>query len=147
MEIQETQTVVETPVETKPEVQLSKEEQLESLKKISTMKHKAFSELVRVHLADLLNDLAFKPGVSGAQKVAQINTILATFEGVLDLGLDITKRKVPEKGAYARRTVQLGGILAQALDNRMLLLASRLEDTENNVTEETKTEETQDGIA
>lgn len=152
MEIQETQTVVETPVETKPEVQLTQEQQMDTVKKTARMRHKALSQLARIHMADLLNDLAFRPGLSGNEKAALINTILDVDEFILDLGLSITNAKLSEKGKYAKRSVQLAGIKAQAYDNRMLLLASQLDDQqqavaveENNV--ETKTEETQDGIA
>lgn len=136
MQTQETNT--ETQQEVKQDVQLTPEQQMESVKKVSTMQHKALSQLVRVHLADLMNDLAFKPGLSGNEKVSRINTILDSIEGVLDLGLDITKVQIPEKGAFARRTVKMAGVLAQALDNRMLLLASKMDD-ETKVQEATET--------
>jgi hypothetical protein len=130
MQAQEQTVETVQPQTSTPDVELSQEQQMETVKKTATMRQKALSQLVRVHLADLIQDLAFTPGLSGNEKVKRINTILDSVEGVLDLGLDITNVKVPEKGPYARRTVQFAGVLAQALDNRMLLLASRLDEKE-----------------
>lgn len=144
MQAQEEQTVqTETAVAPQQDVQLSQEQQMETVKKTATMRQKVLSRLVRVHMADLINDLAFTPGLSGNEKVKRINTILDSVEGVLDLGLDITNAQIPEKGPYARRTVQLAGILAQALDNRMLLLASRLDEKEKATETVVENNETQ----
>lgn len=125
------------------EVTLSPEQQMQELQKVAVMRHKVLSQLVRVHLADLMNDLAFKSGISGAQKVALINQTLDGIEGVLDLGVDITNTVIPEKGPVGTRVAKMAGVLAQALDNRMLILAHRMENETQNVEQTNNTEETQ----
>jgi hypothetical protein len=109
------------------------EQQIAELGKVAKMQHKVLSELTRAHLGSLLNTLAFRPGVSGNEKADIIVKILDGVEGVLDLGLDITKVTVPEKGAIGKQVAMLSGILAQALDNRMLLLAHQMEAKQNSV--------------
>lgn len=123
MQTQETE-VVETAVETKAAP--TQDQQMSELSKVAEMQAKVLSSLVRAHLGSFLNQLAFSPKVSGNEKAAMIIGLLDGIEGVLDLGVDVTGVQVPEKGAVGRNVATLSGILAQALDNRMLILAHRM---------------------
>lgn len=128
MQVEETQTEVGPVIqETKPPTQ---EQQMAELSKVAKMQHKVLSGLVRAHMGSFLNQLAFAPKVSGNEKAAMIVGFLDGIEGVLDLGLDVTGAKVPEKGAIGKNVATMSGILAQALDNRMLLLAHNMEAAE-----------------
>lgn len=121
-------TVQETPVAPTQTV----EQQLASLNKISKKRHEMFSTLVRAHVADYLQTLAFQPGLSGNKKFEMINNFVTMLEGVLDFGLDITKVTVPEKGSIGKKTATIGGILAQAMDNKFVLLAQNLKEDEQS---------------
>lgn len=126
MQIEQEVTEV-TPEQAQETKALSPEQQIAELGKVAKMQHKVLSELVRAHLGSLLNTLAFRPGVAGNEKADIIVKILDGVEGVLDLGINVTKVQVPEKGAIGRQVATMSGVLAQALDNRMLLLAHQME--------------------
>ena len=125
MQTQENTEVTTETVETKAAP--TQEQQMAELSKVAEMQAKVLSGLVRAHLGSYLNQLAFAPGVKGNEKAALIVTLLDGIEGVLDLGLDVTGVQVPEKGSIGRNVATISGILAQALDNRMILLAHRMD--------------------
>lgn len=124
----------------------SPEEQKVAARKLTEQQMKVLSELTRIHLASYLQDLAFKPGLSGNKKQAMIIDLLDGMQGILDLGVEITNVQVPEKGSNGRKVASLAGIMAQAMDTRMILLAQNLETAEkNNVIEETTNNEVNNG--
>lgn len=124
------QTQENTEVVAETKAAPTQEQQMAELSKVAKMQHKVLSGLVRAHMGSFLNQLAFAPKVSGNEKAAMIVGFLDGVEGVLDLGLDVTGAKVPEKGAIGKNVATMSGILAQALDNRMLLLAHNMESAE-----------------
>jgi hypothetical protein len=111
--------------------QASLEQQMTEMTAIAKMRHKALSKLVRAHVASYLNSLAFAPKVSGNEKADLILKFVEMLEGVLDFGVDVTGAKIPEKGPVGKKVVNIAGVLAQALDNRMLLLAQQMQEKEN----------------
>lgn len=136
MQTQENNTTEETTstVENTEQPQLSVEEQMEELNKISKARHKMMSMAVRGYVSDYLNTLAFKPGINGAKKAEMIVNFTDMLEGALDLGLEVTKAKIPSKGVVGKKVLPMGELLVQAMDNRMLLLAQNMEQAEQNNT-------------
>lgn len=126
----ETKTEVTTPPTQVTQAAPLQEQQMAELSKVAKMQHKVLSGLIRAHLGSYLNQLAFAPKVSGNEKADLIVKLLDGIEGVLDLGLDVTGTKVPEKGSVGKNVATMMGILAQALDNRMLLLAHNMDAAE-----------------
>lgn len=119
----------EVPSNEKVEVP-SQAEQMAELNKVAKMQAKVLSGLVRAHFGSFLNQLAFAPKVKGNEKAAMIIGFLDGLEGVLDLGVDVTGVRVPEKGAIGKNVATMMGIFAQAQDNRMLLLAHNMDAAE-----------------
>ena len=120
----------EVQVETTAVPEKTQEQQFNELAAVAKMRAKMLSQLVRAHAADYLNTLAFAPRLGGNERADLIVKFLDMLEGVLDLGLDITGVQIPEKGPVGKRVVNIAGVLAQALDNRMLLLAQQMQDAE-----------------
>lgn len=117
-------------------IPVTPEDQAKAAKKFTEKRAQLLSQLTRAHMADYLNTLGFQPGLSGARKVEMITKFLDMVEGVLDYGVDVTKIEVPEKGNIGKKAATIGGILAQAIDNKMILLAQNMQEAENNTTEE-----------
>lgn len=129
MQTQETEVVQEQTAQAAPP---SPEEQAKAAKKFTETRAKLLSQLTRAHVADFLQTLAFQPGLSGNRKADMIVKFCDMLEGVLDYGVDVTEIQVPEKGNVGKKTATIGGILAQAIDNKMILLAQNMEAAEKN---------------
>ncbi len=129
----------ETTVEAAP--QKTVEQQFNEMAIVAKSRHKALSQLTRAHVADYLHTLAFAPKVSGNEKADLILKFVDMLEGVLDFGVNATGAKVPGNGSAGKRVSVIGGILAQALDNRMLLLAQKMQDDEAKTETEVTTDE------
>jgi hypothetical protein len=141
---EETQETVTPEVQEAPAPK-TQEQQLKELSQMAEFKQKSLSLTLRAHVADFLQTLAFRPGVSGNEKADMIVKFLDAVEGAMDYGLDVTNVKVPEKGSVGKRVATIVGILAQMQDNRMLLLAHQMQEAEKNNADndEVKVEETQ----
>jgi hypothetical protein len=108
------------------------EEQTAELRKISRFRHKAFSELVGVHLDSFSQIMIATNGVSFQQKVEASRALKEAVMFALDLGLDVTKAQIRQSGKLAKQTNTLAGVLAQTLDNRFLLIADKIQQDELN---------------
>lgn len=137
----ETQNTIEAT--TKPEV-INAEQQLAELKKATEIQHRQYTNLARAFLADLLNDLAFKKGLDGNQKVAYINAILDAQDGALDAGVDITKIKMPSKSAVGKRAEKYGQCIAAVVENKFLIIAQKMQEAEQKANLTTKETENND---
>lgn len=116
------------------------EEQTTELRRISQFRHKAFTELVGVHLDGFSQIMISTNGVSFKQKLEASKALKEAVMFALDLGLDVTKATIRQHGKLAKQTNTLAGVVAQALDNRFLLLADKIQ--QDSVNEElTKTKE------
>jgi hypothetical protein len=130
---QVTQEVAPAPVKTL-------EEQTTELRRISQFRHKAFSELVGVHLDGFSQIMIATNGISFQQKVEASKALKEAIMFALDIGLDVTKAEIRQSGKLAKQTNTLAGVLAQTLDNRFLLLADKIQQDELNkqTTEQTQ---------
>lgn len=121
------------------------EEQTAELRKISQFRHKAFTELVGVHLDGFSQIMISTNGISFKQKVEASKALKEAILFALDLGLDITKPTIRQNGKLAKQTNTLAGVFAQTLDNRLLLIADKIQQDSikeqkiNNETKETET--------
>lgn len=122
----QTQENAEATIKTPPTV----EDQSTELTRVAEMRHRSNSMLVRAYVADFLHDLAFKPGLNGNKKAAMIIAFTDMMEAVIDAGIEVTKPNMSTKGATGKRVLDIGSILVNSMDNRMLLLARRLEKEE-----------------
>lgn len=126
-------TVETTPVTTGTEVEgRSVEQQMQDMRKISEMRHKALSELVSIHVQSLTRIMLASNGVTELAKRQANTALLEAIKFTLDFGLSITDAKIRQSGVLAKEVNSLAGVLAQAMDTRMLLLADNLRKEENN---------------
>ncbi len=116
------------------------EEQTAELRKIATFRHKAFSELVGVHLDSFSQIMISTNGVTFQQKVEASKALKEAVMFALDVGLDVTKAPIRQNGKLAKQTNTLAGVLAQTLDNRFLLLADKIQQDSVQKEEQTKNE-------
>lgn len=128
----ETNTTETATAETKPE--LSQAEQLVEMRKLAEMKHKTFSQLIGLHVDNFSAIMVNGNGVTYAQKVQAAGALKEAIMFALDFGLDVTKAPIRQGGKLAKEVNGLAGILVQALDNRMLLIADNMhkKETEDN---------------
>lgn len=140
METQQQETVEATGVPIPAAPVKTLEEQTTELRRISQFRHKAFTELVGVHIDGFSQIMISTNGVTFAQKVEASKALKEAILFALDLGLDITKAEIRQHGKLAKQTNTLAGVFAQTLDNRLLLIADKIQ--QDSVKEEqTKTEE------
>lgn len=142
--VQTTETAVSEAVEER-----SVEQQMEDMRKISEMRFKALSQLVEIHFQEISKIMLASNGVTELQKRQANTALLEALKFTLDMGLNVTGATIRQGGVLAKQVNTLAGVLAQAMDTRMLLLADNFrkeEETKNTtatteVVEETKGEE------
>lgn len=114
--VDETQTIPETL-----------ENRQESLRSVAEMKAKAFNDLVAIHLQQLTRVMMSTNGVTQLQKRQANSALIEAVQFALDFGVGVTNASIRDRGSVlAQETNNLAGVLVQALDNRMLLLADNL---------------------
>jgi hypothetical protein len=111
--------------------------------KMAEMKHKAYLSLIGVHI-DNLNQAMLTTNKSPYPKRVEAAKVLT--EAVLyalDFGLDKRQTTLRQEGTiFAKESHTLAAILAQMIDNKMLLMALKLKDKETeNESEETPSTE------
>lgn len=131
-------------------LQQTLEQQQESLRSVAEMKARAYNDLVSIHLQNLTRIMMASHGVTELQKRQANKALVEAVLFALDFGVNATGATIRDKGvALAKETNTLAGVLVQALDNRMLLLADNLRKQEelekiaSQSTSEEKSEETQ----
>lgn len=132
----------ETQVTQTSELQQTLEEQQASLRSVAEMKAKAYNDLVSIHLQNLTRIMMSSNGVSELQKRQANKALVEAVLFALDFGVNVTGATIRERGtALAQETNTLAGVLVQALDNRMLLLADNLRKQEEQEAAALQTEE------
>lgn len=98
----------------------------EDLRKMTELKHRASAQLVKAHLINYGATMIATNGVSYQTKLNALTDMVDAVLFAIDYGLDITKPELKQKGAAAKQQQSLAAILAQALDNRFLLIADNM---------------------
>lgn len=133
-------------METEQNKEISQEEltkQSEELGKVSEMRLKALSQLVGIHIDSFSAIMIDTNGVTYKDKLNAAKALKEAVLFALDFGLNATNAEIRQKGTkHAKEVNSLAGILVQALDTRMLLLASKLQE-DNNKTSTEKVEQKQ----
>ena len=122
--------------ETKPELtpELTPEQQREQAISVAKVHQRALDNLVRLDLRGYLNMLT-APRVSGSDKMAIKISIERALTAAVDYGVDVVNQGLLESGKLAKLENSFAAHLARLMDNRMLLLADKMEK------QQTKTEE------
>lgn len=145
------EAVQELPVNSAQDVGLTIEEQNLQMRKVTEMRHKAFTELVGIHFQELTRIMMATNGVTELKKRQANKALIEAVKFALDFGIGVTNAEIRQKGeALAKQTNTLAGVLVQALDNRMILLADNMRKEEElkataseQTTEEINNETTQ----
>lgn len=121
--------------------EITPEQQNIELRRLAEMKHKMFSSLLGIHIDTLSSIMLNGNGVSYKKKLEAAKALREAILFSLDFGLDISKAKIRQGGqTLSKESNNLAGVMVQALDNRMLLIADNLNKMEQenlNKTEET----------
>lgn len=135
-----------TAVETATEV--TAEQNNEAMRMTAEMRRDALTQLVSIHVQTLTRVLMASNGVSQLQKRQANKALVEAIEFALNFGIK-EDNVIRDRGTvFANEVNNLAGVLVQALDNRMILLADNMRKQQeaeeaaaiaNN--EETKTEE------
>ncbi len=121
----------EEVVTTEPKA-VSPEEQVFEMRKLAEMKHKTFNQLLGIHIDTFSSVMVNGNGVSYAEKIQAAQALKEAVLFALDFGLDVSKAKIRQGGKLAKQVNGLAGIMVQALDNRMLLVADRMNQKEQD---------------
>lgn len=127
------EATTETTQETTAEV-VNPEKQMMELRGLAEMKHKTFSQLLGIHIDTFSSVMVNGNGTSYKEKIQAAQALKEAVLFALDFGLDVTKPKIRQGGKLAKEVNGLAGIMVQALDNRMLLIADRMNKEENKET-------------
>mgnify|MGYP007031181460 CR=1 FL=1 len=130
-------TETATEVTTAPEV-VNPEKQMMELRSLAEMKHKTFVNLLGIHIDTFSAVMVNGNGVTYNEKIQAARALKEAVLFALDFGLDISKTKIRQGGKLSKEVNGLAGIMVQALDNRMLLIADRMNENENKVEETNK---------
>ena len=121
----------ENTVEQPTQLEQTLEQQQASLRSVAEMKAKAYNELVAIHLQNLTRIMLSSNGVTELRKRQANKALVEAVLFALDFGVNVSNASIREKGTVlAKETNTLAGVLVQALDNRMLLLADNLRQQE-----------------
>lgn len=111
--------------ETKPDVELTAEQQMESARKVAVMNQKALSQLVKLDIRNYLNNLTAQ-GVDGNTKKQIKESIERAILFSFDFGINVTNANLAESGKLARQENALAAHLVRLRENSMLLLADNM---------------------
>lgn len=108
-----------------PEV--TPEQNQQAVRKMAEMRMVSLSQLVEIHIQSLTQVMLSSNGVSELQKRQANKALVEAVKFALDFGVGATNAEIRDKGTvYAKETNTLAGVLVQALDTRMIILADKL---------------------
>lgn len=108
-----------------PEV--TPEQNNEAVRKMAEMRMQSLSQLVEIHIQSLTQVMLSSNGVSELQKRQANKALVEAVKFALDFGVGVTNAEIRDRGTvYAKETNTLAGVLVQALDTRMIILADKL---------------------
>lgn len=114
---------MEQQQETKLDVELTVEEQIESAYKISVTKQKGFNKMVGETIGYYIDSLT-KSGVTGNQRQIIKKSLIRAILFAFDHGINITNADIAQRGQdLAKLENQLAAQLVHLKENTMLLLA------------------------
>ena len=112
---------------------------VDGVQKAAEMKAKGLSSLVGIYIDSFSAIMLNGNGTSYQAKVDAANALKEAIRFALDFGVEASKAKIRQGGKLSKEVNVLAGIMVQAMDNRMLLLASKMNEQEKQV-EENSTE-------
>ncbi len=130
---------MEQQQETKPDVELTTEQQMEAARKVAVMNQKALSQLIKLDIRNYLNNLT-APGVNGNMQRQIKESIERAILFSFDYGINVTRADLAETGKLAKQENALAAHLVRLRENSMLLLADNMrkqEQTAASAAEET----------
>lgn len=106
------------------------------MRKVAEMQAAALTQIVSLHLDRLMAIMVSNNGVSFQRKIQAVKAVKEAFAFALDFGLGVTNANIRQKGeVLAKETNELAATLVKAFDNRMLLLADNLRQSEQEANE------------
>jgi hypothetical protein len=111
--------------ETKPDVELTPEQQMETARKVAVMNQKALAQLIKLDIRNYLNNLT-APGVNGNMQKQIKESIERAILFSFDFGINVTNADLAESGKLARQENALAAHLVRLRENSMLLLADNM---------------------
>jgi hypothetical protein len=117
------------------ETEVKQEMTPEAVEKAAVMKHNAMTQLVGIYVDSFSAIMLNGNGVSYHDKVQAARALKEAVSFALDFGVDATNATIRQGGKLAKEVNGLAGVLVQAMDNRMLLLASKMKDEEQTTNE------------
>lgn len=102
---------------------------MDGLKKTTEMQFTALVELVGIHTEAYLTQMT-APRMSQGQRYQAIKNYSKALKAVLRFGLN-KGNDFPNSGHGAKEAVTFAGIMAQAIDVRMVKLAQKMQEDEN----------------
>lgn len=140
--MQTQENVTETEVTTTEPSAEELNKQSEELEKVTQMRLKALAQLTGIHIDSFSAIMIDTNGVSYKEKLQAAKALKEAVAFALDFGLNVTNAEIRQAGVkYAKEVNSLAGILVQAFDARMLLLASKLQEDNNKTSTETTVEQ------
>lgn len=116
---------MEQQQETKPDVELTAEQQMESARKVAVMNQKALAQLIKLDIRNYLNNLT-APRVNGNMQKQIKESIERAILFSFDFGINVTNAGIAESGKLARQENALAAHLVRLRENSMLLLADNM---------------------
>ncbi len=116
---------MEQQQETKPDVELTPEQQMEAARKVAIMNQKALAQLIKLDIRNYLNNLT-APGVNGNMQKQIKESIERAILFSFDFGINVTNAGIAESGKLARQENALAAHLVRLRENSMLLLADNM---------------------
>lgn len=116
---------MEQQQETKPDVELTPEQQMETARKVAVMNQKALSQLIKLDIRNYLNNLTAS-GVDGNMKKQIKESIERAIVFSFDFGINVTNAEIAESGKLARQENAFAAHLVRLRENSMLLLADNM---------------------
>ena len=111
--------------ETKPDVELTPEQQMETARKVAVMNQKALAQLIKLDIRNYLNNLT-APGVNGNMQKQIKESIERAILFSFDFGINVTNAGIAESGKLARQENAMAAHLVRLRENSMLLLADNM---------------------
>lgn len=133
---------MEQQQETKPDVELTPEQQMETARKVAVMNQKALAQLIKLDIRNYLNNLT-APGVNGNMQKQIKESIERAILFSFDFGINVTNAGIAESGKLARQENAMAAHLVRLRENSMLLLADNMRKQE--LTAASAAEETTNG--
>lgn len=105
---------------------------LQDLLKVAEMRHKTFSQLLEISLRNYGHEILKSNKNSFQRKYQVLNSLIRAVMASLDYGLNITGKVILTEGTLKKEEQKLTELLIQAFDNRLLLVANKLDQGDTN---------------